>query len=478
MSSSRSNALRWAFGHPQVWVLLLVLAAGLAFAWRSLHPMRPAPRRLVLAEAPAAQWKDLTPAQRRGLLILLKDELEIDGTYTVALAEGMGTPAPATQRLQIRALRKGARLELEAGGRTYQGTPFEAVAALCRDLQVAPANLPRLLPKEPRLAWDLMDVSGWGGDRELPRTLPLCRRLVEADPQLASAWCAFGQQSFRKLALDPSLGAEAQEETEARFAKALELIPSFPRAAYEFANLKTDSARQAEALDLLFSALDLRPHAPMLYSGLAYAARTSGLLEGARRALARREAWLGPLRFESGLVENTPLYSGDFARYADALGDDDDAPWRSMRDFYRGYVRLLTGRAPEALPYFRRAHAQGGASLQFEALAQIYELHLTDRTEEAQRRLDQLCAERSKVREPDGEFTFKLAEACTFVGRLDDGVDMAMRASAQGFTCATWYRSSPLLKPLAPLPRFQALLQHLDERQAQMEARFPARRFG
>jgi hypothetical protein len=463
---------------PQVWALLLALAVGSILLWRSLHPLRAAPRRLVLAEAPSVQWSGLTPAQRRGLLTLLKDELEIDGTYTVALAEGMGTPAPSTRVLTLRARRTGATLEVEAGSRAYQGTPFACLAALCRDLQVAPASLPRLVPEDPRWAWDLLEISGWGGDKELERTLPLCRRLVEGDPQLASAWCAYGQQSFRQLALDPSLGPEAQEETEARFAKALQLIPGFPRAAYEFANLKTDSARQAEALDLLFSALDLRPHAPMLYSGLAYAARTSGLLEGARRALARREALLGPLRFESGLVENTPLYSGDYARYASALGEDDAAPWRSMRDFYRGYVRLLTDQPDRALPYFRRAHEHGGASLQFEALAQVYELHLTGRTEEARRRLDLLCAERSKVREPDGEFTFKLAEACTYLGDLGDGVDMATRATAQGFICAAWYRMSPMLKPLQPLPRFQALLAHLEAHQRLLERRYPANRFG
>ena len=79
------------------------------------------------------------------------------------------------------------------------------------------------------------------------------------------------------------------------------------------------------------------------------------------------------------------------------------------------------------------------------------------------------------MREPDGEFTIRLAEAYALMGDRASAMEMANRAFARGFGCTEWYEHSPMLEPLRGLPKWQALIQHLRERQHLMEDRFPLR---
>ena len=68
-------------------------------------------------------------------------------------------------------------------------------------------------------------------------------------------------------------------------------------------------------------------------------------------------------------------------------------------------------------------------------------------------------------------------EACARAGvevvRPSDATAQADRAFARGFGCTVWYERSPMLEPLRSLPKWKALMQHLQERQALMEERFP-----
>jgi hypothetical protein len=469
-----------------LWILIAVFAIGVCAWWGTARNRGRQPHRLILAAAAESEWSGFTELQRQGLLTLIKDCLETDGAFTIGMVETLGAQPQGTLILNIAAHRNGMELDLRPQwtGRDKAslpkriGPPQEVLASFCQDLEVVPRSIDHLIPKGSGPFWDLLEASGWGGDRDLDHCMRVGKKLIDQHPELASAWCAYAQQSFRKLSIDAAIESQAQEETEKGFLRALELVPGFPRAAYQYANMKTDSARQREALDVLFSALDRRPHAAFLLSGIAYAARTSGLLEGAQRALKRREVLLGPMRFESGLTENTYLYCGNFEAFSQTLGEDDDAPWRSMRDFYRGYIRLIRGQQAASMTFFRRCYDKGGSSIQFEQLAMVYDLQLNGRQNEAKARLDALCTDRAKLREPDGEFTFKLAEAYAFLGDIDDAEDMAMRAFSQGFSCARWYRESPLLKPLQTLPRYRALLQHIDDRQAVLASRYPTQRFG
>jgi hypothetical protein len=136
------------------------------------------------------------------------------------------------------------------------------------------------------------------------------------------------------------------------------------------------------------------------------------------------------------------------------------------------------GRRSQALAHFRAAEAVPEGWYGFEDLSAVYALHLEARGDEALARLRTLDQTRVGLSIPDGEITFKLAEAYAVLGETDAALDLAQRAYNQGFGCAAWYERSPLLAPVRSLPRYQALLQHLRERQAVLESRFAPSRFG
>ncbi len=60
------------------------------------------------------------------------------------------------------------------------------------------------------------------------------------------------------------------------------------------------------------------------------------------------------------------------------------------------------------------------------------------------------------------------AEAAGYLGEEGRAMDLAQRAFSQGFTCSAWYRASPFLGKVQPLPRWRAILQHVDERRARL----------
>jgi hypothetical protein len=81
------------------------------------------------------------------------------------------------------------------------------------------------------------------------------------------------------------------------------------------------------------------------------------------------------------------------------------------------------------------------------------------------------------LRIPDGEWTFKEAEAYALLGDADRGVDCATRAFVQGFSCAAWYERSPFLAKVRTHARWPMLRRNIRERQAVMEGSFPPTTF-
>jgi len=219
------------------------------------------------------------------------------------------------------------------------------------------------------------------------------------------------------------------------------------------------------------------PRVPRLYEAVAYAARNAGLLEGATLALRQRDRILGLSRGEAGLTENTYLYVGDLATFEAVLGPGSAREGDSVRDFYRGYARLLQGDRGGAGRYFARAYTLPSGVPQFETLARVYHLGLQNRNEAALVLLRQLWADRVPLRVPDGEYTFKLAEAFGFLGSPGEAQSVATRAFAQGFGCTRWYEQSPFLAGIRSTPRWNGLQQHLQERQMLVASTYPPGRF-
>jgi len=203
--------------------------------------------------------------------------------------------------------------------------------------------------------------------------------------------------------------------------------------------------------------------------------RTSGLLATADKALERRADLVGQRRGQASLADNALLYGGHIEAFASSV---ESLPPGPLRAFYSGYARLLQGDREGALVRFKEARMGGLGSSLFVRLAEVYGSALEGRDAEALANLDTLESERTQIHLPDGEFTFKVAEAYGFLGQPAKALDLAERASVQGFGCAPWFERAPFLADARKLPKWLSLDQHLRERQTLLADRFPPSRFG
>ncbi|MFN8010074.1 MAG: hypothetical protein U0P81_01595 [Holophagaceae bacterium] len=473
--------------------LLALLGGGAFLATRTA-----APPRILLLDPPADAADGLEAEQRRALQELVGKELESTCGATVVEVARPLDPAvlrdlPGRDRfVELRARREGDRLALgvrlaEAGALRRQGeAAWREVAGLAQDpaealrgaLAViepaARAHADHHLPRQPAHFWSLLKAWQWHriNDR-LPEALQLVEGVCRAEPDCLMAWTTRGDLLYRRLLIDPLGHPLAQNEAEACFQKALGECPAHPQAVFLLAELKIDAGDQRAALDLLREGLASRPGVVPLHTALVYAARTAGLLELARQALEARDRRV-PAGLQASSAENTWLYLGDLPRFEASLFERPGNPRNTVVKFYRGYLALMKGDRSQALDHFRETSRSPYGYGQFIELAEVYARMVEGRREEALAGLRRLDQERVGLRVPDGEFTFKLAEAYALLGERGEALTMATRAYHQGFSCLRWYRQDPFLRSLEGLPRWQALLGHLQERQAALEARYPA----
>lgn len=476
----------------------LVALAMLGYA--AFHVLTRQPSAVLLVSVRSAA---LPPNYRDALDTFLQDQLEYLGNLTVATVPELPPEAdlrtlsgrtlilaPTLARLDDRlslSLRYAwlADLRRDPVGcwrqtPTLEGSPAPTMQKALKALPIylSQSGASRFLPQQDRHFWTLVHGQALHRDESRMEEVEALGALVaQAEPDCASAWILRGDVMYRRLLNDPRSHAGAQTEAEDHFAKALALLPHHPRGTFLLAEMRIDSGDQRSALTDLQAALRVYPRAPVLHSGIGYAARTSGLLDLAQRALARRNQ-LCPQASASFTNENTYLYLGDRARFQASLIESSETPRNAITHFYRGYLALAEGDRPRAQSHFSSG-AQSRESLgQFRELSQVYlQLSSNDLTA-ALGTLHKLELARAGLRVPDGEFTFKMAEAYALLGRRQEALDLLSRAFAQGFGCARWYAESPFLSEVRRLPRWQALLLHVQERQQLMEKRFPPSEFG
>lgn len=471
-----------------LWLLIALLGVGLVLAGRHQLKARGHWRPTALVLSPQSLWVNVTPGQRQGFGALFKDCLEYGGKVPLVEQEAaMPRRAGDLDSLELQVTREGDRIRIRVLRRrvglplaileTGPEPPAKAIASVLEALGLETGGVRLMIPRNPETFWTLAEVADWRVEEDLTQAMQACVGLAEREPECSSVWLAKARIANYFLLQNSAVEPDTQQQCEGDFIRALEIAPDYPRAVTAFARFKTDIGNQHGALGLLFGAIQHSPRTPRLFEGIAYAARTSGLLEGARLALQQRDLLVGLSRGEAGLTENTYLYLGDLDAFEGVLGVGSAGEPDSVRDFYRGYARLLRGDRPGAETFFARAYLHPSGIPQFETLARVYHLGLQGKPEAALGLLRKLWAERVPLRVPDGEFTFKLAEAFGFLGSQAEAQDVATRAFAQGFGCTRWYQESPLLAGVRGTPRWTALQQHLLDRQGLAQRIFPKERF-
>ncbi len=493
----RPKAPRPALKLVVIFGLLLVLGTATAWLLARLGAQRPVRVLLVTPAPDPGAGLDLFECRAIGSLV--QDHLEAFGGFAVtSLTELPGDPEPLRRHPRTRILvleprRRGQTLalgfrEARAGRLLAQGdrawrsadapflSPLGAFEVLDRELGLSPPNHgAALTPAEPGTFWDLTRAAALRLQNDhLEEATTLAERVTRADPRCASGWVLLGNLQYRRYLNNPRAFRSDQAGVEQSLERALAEMPGHPRAAFLLSLIKSDSGDQRGALDLLIAARRIQPRNPTLLTGLAYAARGAGLLPLARRAMDLRDS-LAFSEYLPQAVDITCLYTGEIPRFEASL-QDRPGHLRNMTGvlpFYRGYLAFLRGQHDVARREFETAREASRGYPNIVRLAEVYVLILDDRTTEAWLKLRAFDQERTGVREPDGEFTLRLAEAYAQLGDRSNAMDMATQAFARGFGCTAWYESSPLLVPLRDLPKWKALLQHLRERQSLMEAAFP-----
>jgi hypothetical protein len=484
---------------PGVWIVLAMVLLGLVATAVVVSSRRSAGRVLILASSLDDQGKDAGP----GLEVLLSDCMEMLAGATVTHASALPSPTdlqrlpPDTRLVRFSGSRSGDQLALtlewSTVDRVRTGKPWsrdvldpqEPLSAMRHLVQRWPLplrfrQLDALLPTSSRNFWLLLESLSIRDDRSAASKLEATQRLVEAEPRCATAWTVLGDHLYRSLWVDPrQAGIGLNSRTHHAFQKAVDLVPGHPRATFLWSMMLTDTGNQSMALQALKDAIRLRPDTPDLYLGIAYAGRTSGLLEAARRALARRASLLGPLAPPSAwFAETTYLYLGDLEAFGQELAKAGSLRQDASIFFYKGYLALLQGQNAQALDFMRSGSDPGMLPTHFRDLCRVYRAYLEGRSRDGLVELRAMDEIRGKLHIPDGEWTFKEAEAYGILGDADRGVDCATRAFVQGFSCATWYETSPFLAKVRTHPRWPTLRRNIRERQAVLEGSFPPSAFG
>lgn len=471
---------------------LLAVATGF-FAWRHARSTD-ARIRVLLLDCESSPT--LSSAEAQVLNLLISDELEIRGDLAVTQLPSLPQPFQPEGALLLirpRASREGTDLRLDLAwakmgpgqdGAWHQtAVPVQAPAsAIAASLDALPVTMnpvhAELLPDNPGVFWTLVKAeSAAFTNVDLEGAFAQAQIAAQQEPGSAALQAALAQLDTVRMLQDPHLLDGHADEALQAANRALALEPGYPRALRYASRLLSDEGRQDEALVQVREGLRLHPHSLTLLFAVDYAARTAGLLDIALAARKRMESlWAGsPVPPPTGF---TYLYAGQQEAFEASFNRLPGATPNGFTAFNRGYAALLRGDPSKAATAFQITAQDLTTETQFRALARVFSFQIAGQSADAKLALDALERSRLGLQVPDGEFTFTMAEAAAFLGEEGLAMDLAQQASGQGFLCSAWYKNSPFLTKLQPLPRWQAILQHVEARRDRLAKRHAPADFG
>lgn len=432
---------------------------------------------IYLVIAPPHAWQAITDSQKNGILVLLKDQLELSLNRTVLLS-------PLPDQVPV--------LKVEVGGRgdngqlglelnmTYKNktwsfssgnmNPKETMHAALEVLGVDAPDL-NLLPGKSQNFWLLVSATGHGLE-DIPS--PFQEALVRASRQesgCAGIHASLGRlihQGLKRSANSADL--QAQWEAERHYQQALSIIPAYPRASGGYAVFKSDCGQTVEAMELVKESLRSHSACGELYQMMSRPTRISGLLKGARNSLERSEKVFRQPFYPSLWVETTYLYDDRWNVFEESLSKGSEG--NPERDFYRGYISLLKGNQNRALIFFVKAQKSAFPQSPFAQLSSVFESHLTGQQAEALQLLRKLALQRQGLRALDGELSLRFAEAFGLLNQPNEAFALLEKAFAQGFSCGPWLAQSPMLISLPRDARWENLALRVEERRCYISKLF------
>ncbi len=296
--------------------------------------------------------------------------------------------------------------------------------------------------------------------------LELLRRSLEIDPNFAPAWELYGWAEYG-LSSSCSLDASHYQRALEAANRALALQPGMGTAIGLKASIMVETGRIEEAYAVLREAEKRAPDSADLQSFLFDVLGYSGYLDQAKAHLERLTHLDPNFLTQRGWTPNPYLYLAQTDRFLELLPGTDTSLFR----YYRGLALVAADRKEEAIPILEPAFRLNPGDT-FGRLSQSLLAILENRRDEGLEIARELSRQRQTTKSGDGEMTYKVAQLLALAGDRELSIRQLALAVDQGFFCAPYIASDPLIASVRPDPRYREILGKAQARQRAFGARF------
>ncbi len=320
-----------------------------------------------------------------------------------------------------------------------------------------------------REAWQLYlrAVNQWEPTCDAAALLDLLDRALELQPEFLPAWYMLGgvRITQAKFCSGATGAVEHLEEVIVRLA---ELAPDSATPEALRANLLLYQGRTEDALTVLEeAAARFGEDDVALRIGRSTVLRYAGFLVASRRLFDQAMEQYPALPYVAGLVPYAYRYQGEWDGFMEFMPGIESPHYR----FYRGLAESVRGNHEAAVAALEPAFEAHPGDL-YGRLCQAQLAILRGDLAEARVMLDQLARQRSGPDSLDGEVTFEIGQLMVAAGDRASGIEQLALAVDQGFFCGACLENDVVLRSLAAVRDFDALVTRARQRQLDFAERF------